>query len=178
MTTQTSTRLLWTGVLTVAVAAGFAATTSLAQGGGRGRMGMGGDTAMQADMQVFRELLNHREQITRTVTHRADGAESLTESADPSIAKLIQAHVSAMSARIDEKRPIHQRDPLFAEIFKHAGQIAMKVEPTTRGVRVIETSTDAYVAKLIRAHADVISLFLANGHAEVMKNHAVPVRDK
>ena len=166
MPTQTSTRLLWTGVLMVAVAAGFAATTSLAQGGGRGRMGMGGDTAMQADMQVFRELLNHREQITRTVTHRADGAESLTESADPSIAKLIQAHVSAMSARIDEKRPIHQRDPLFAEIFKHAGQIAMKVEPTTRGVRVI------------RAHADVISLFLANGHAEVMKNHAVPVRDK
>jgi len=27
---------------------------------------------------------------------------------------------------------------------------------------------------LLQAHADVVSAFLANGHAEMMKDHAVP----
>jgi hypothetical protein len=27
---------------------------------------------------------------------------------------------------------------------------------------------------LIQAHADVLDLFIKNGHAEVMKNHEVP----
>jgi hypothetical protein len=43
-------------------------------------------------------------------------------------------------------------------------------------VRVIETSQDAYVVKLLQAHAEVVSAFIANGHAEMMKNHAVPPR--
>jgi hypothetical protein len=68
------------------------------------------------------------------------------------------------------------RDPLFAAIFRNAGEISMKVERTEKGVRVIETSTDSYVAKLIQAHAEVVNLFVANGHAEVQKNHPVPRR--
>jgi hypothetical protein len=151
-----------------------------AQGGAmRGRMGgMGMDPAAQADMQVFHQLVDNRTKISRTVTARADGVESLTESNDPAIAKLIQTHVEAMSARVKEARPIHQRDPLFVEVFKPAGQIAMQIEPTPGGVRVIETSSDPYVVKLIQAHAEVVSLFLKNGREEMMKNHAVPEKGK
>jgi hypothetical protein len=43
-------------------------------------------------------------------------------------------------------------------------------------VRVIETSKDAYVVKLLQAHAEVVSAFLANGMSEMMKNHPVPPR--
>jgi len=43
---------------------------------------------------------------------------------------------------------------------------------------VSETSDDAYAAALIQAHADVVSLFIKNGHDEVRKNHAVPPRAK
>jgi hypothetical protein len=32
--------------------------------------------------------------------------------------------------------------------------------------------------KLVQAHAEVVSAFIANGRAEAMKNHAVPERDK
>jgi hypothetical protein len=43
-------------------------------------------------------------------------------------------------------------------------------------VRVVETSEDPYVVALIQAHARVVSAFIANGRAEMMKNHAVPLR--
>ena len=79
-----------------------------------------------------------------------------------------------MYKRVEDGNPIHMRDPLFAAIFSNAGKISMNVERTKKGVRVIETSTDPYVAGLIRAHADVVDLFVTNGHAEVQKNHAVP----
>jgi len=50
----------------------------------------------------------------------------------------------------------------------------MKVERTKKGVRVVETSADPHVAKLIQAHADVLNRFIANGFAEVRSNHAAP----
>ena len=47
-------------------------------------------------------------------------------------------------------------------------------EETVKGVRVTETSEDPYVAKLIKAHAKVVSGFVERGFAEAMKNHTVP----
>lgn len=38
----------------------------------------------------------------------------------------------------------------------------------------VEFREDAYVAKLIQAHAEAVNLFLKNGRAEMMKNHALP----
>lgn len=152
-----------------------------AQGGqGRGMMGGGmmNDPAHQADMQQFHFLLDNGPRINRVVTVRPDGVESVTESDDPTIAKTIQEHVSSMSARVKEARPIHQRDPLFQEVFKNADKIVMQYERTPKGVKVVETSTDPYVAKLIQAHAEVVTAFIANGRAEAMKNHAVPERGK
>jgi hypothetical protein len=81
-----------------------------------------------------------------------------------------------MYARVKEARPIHRRDPLFRAVFEHASQIAMRHDLTPKGVRVIETSTDPYVVKLIQAHAEVVNLFVKNGRAEMMKNHDVPAR--
>jgi len=78
---------------------------------------------------------------------------------------------------VNEARPIHQRDPLFREIFRNASRISAQYEPTPKGSRVVETSSDAYVVKLIQAHAEVVTAFIANGHAEMMKTHAVPSRE-
>jgi hypothetical protein len=52
----------------------------------------------------------------------------------------------------------------------------MEITDTEKGVRVVETSDDPYVASLIHSHADVVSQFIENGHEEVRKNHAVPPR--
>jgi hypothetical protein len=145
-------------------------------GGGMMRGGMMRDTGHQADMQLFHSLFANRERISRSVTLRPDGVESLTESADTEVARMIQTHVASMSARVREARPIHQRDPLFREIFRHTDKIVMQHEQTPNGVRVVETSTDPYVAKLIQAHADVVTGFIRNGRSELMKNHPVPDR--
>jgi hypothetical protein len=79
-----------------------------------------------------------------------------------------------MYERLEQGRPIHRRDPLFAALFDHAEAIEMSVEPTEGGLRVKETSDDAYVAALIKQHAKVVSAFLENGRDEVRRNHPVP----
>lgn len=140
---------------------------------GRGMHGMSGGE-QGADMQLFHQLFAHRAEIVRHVSVRPDGVETLTESTNPEVTRILQAHVDSMVARVKEARPIHRRDPLFREIFRNADKIHVQVERTEHGLRVVETSDDAYVAKLIQAHADVVNGFIANGRAEMMKNHPVP----
>jgi hypothetical protein len=156
------------------------AVAAAAQGGppGHGRMCCGGGmmhgAGQASDMAVFHALLDNRQKIERTVVKLANGIESVTESDDPEVARLIQTHVSAMYGRVKDARPIHLRDPLFREVFANADKIVMTHQMTPRGIKVIETSADAYTVTLIQAHADVLDLFIKNGHAEVMKNHEVP----
>ena len=140
----------------------------------KGRHGMMMDADHAQDMELFHYLLDNRDQIRRTVTELPDGVETLTESDDPDVAAKIREHVAAMYRRIEEDRPIHRRDPLFAEIFDHADAIDMMMEKTDFGLRVVETSSDPYVAELIKSHAHVVSQFLENGRMEMRKNHPLP----
>jgi hypothetical protein len=142
--------------------------------GRHGGHGMMNDADHRADMQDFMFLLGHRGDIRRTVKEIPGGVETLTESDVPEVASRIREHVAAMYRRLKERRPIHARDPLFAELFRRADKITLKTEKTPKGLRVTETSTDPYVTKLIRRHAQVVSAFLENGHPEMMKDHAVP----
>jgi hypothetical protein len=143
-------------------------------GGGRGMMM---DADHQSDMAMFHFLLDHKDAIERTVNELPNGVETVTESNEPEIADAIREHVASMYRRLDDGRPIHRRDPLFAEIFAHADAIEMTMEDTERGLRVRETSSDPYVAELIKSHARVVSAFIANGRPEMRKNHPVPERE-
>src|SRR6188508_3456852 len=127
-------------------------TPAFGQGGPGGR-GMMGDAAHAADMQLFHQLFDHRTEIERQVIAREDGIETVTESKNPEVTRLLQTHVAAMLARVKGGRPIHQRDPLFVELFKNADQIVVKHEPTAGGVRIVETSKDPYVVTLLHLHA-------------------------
>jgi DUF438 domain-containing protein len=128
-------------------------------------------------MALFHFLLDHRAEIRRTVKALPDGVETLTESDVPETAAKLREHVRSMYRRIEEGRPIHGRDPLFAEIFANADKIEMTMEETEHGLLVRETSSDPYVAKLIQSHAEVVNGFLENGHAEMRKNHPLPERE-
>jgi len=130
-----------------------------------------GDPARMSDMQVFHFLLENRADVRRTVTLLPNGIDTLTESDKPEIATKIKAHVSAMYARLKDGRPIHQRDPLFVELFEHADQIDANITYTDKGLRVIETSTDPAVAALLHKHAATVDGFIKNGMPEMMKNH-------
>ena len=132
------------------------------------------EQSFRDDHDDFFFLLEHRDSIRRNVKQLSDGIESLTESDDDEVAGVIQAHVAAMYNRLEQGNPVRMRDPLFREVFQHANKVNMQIERTAHGVRVIETSQDPYVAKLLQAHAQVVNLFLKNGFAEMPKNHALP----
>lgn len=168
-----------TAIGVLVVASLLIASVVMAQPGrGRGPMGRGpgGDPAFAADRELFHDLLQHRADIRREVKKTEQGVETLTESDKPEVAAAIQKHVASMEKRVQHKQPIHLRDPLFAEVFRHADKIKFVSEKTEKGMRVTETSDDAYVVKLIQAHADVVSLFLKNGFDEVRRNHDLPAK--
>ena len=165
-----------TGPARVLLIAVMAVTPAFGQGGRGGGGGMMQDDAHAADMQLFHQLFDHRTEITRQVVIRPDGVETVTESTNPEVARLLQTHVASMLARVKDARPIHRRDPLFAELFRYADRIEARQVSTARGVRVVETSQDPYVARLLQAHAEVVSAFIANGRSEMMKDHPLPRR--
>lgn len=132
------------------------------------------DPELQADLAVFRSLLQHRARITRRVKALPNGVQTVTESNDPEVADQIKQHVVAMHRRIKDGKPVHLRDPLFVELFANADKIDLRILETQKGVEVTETSTYPYVVKLIRAHSEVLSLFLQNGMSEIRKLHAIP----
>ena len=170
------TKRLYTAALAQGLLVALLAVTPAFGQGGPGGRGMMHDPGQGADMQLFHQLFEHRTEINRQVVAREDGIEIVTESKNPEVTRLLQTHVASMLARVKEGRSIHQRDPLFVELFRNADRIEARHEPTAGGVRVIETSKDAYVVKLLQAHAEVVSAFLANGRSEMMKNHPVPPR--
>jgi hypothetical protein len=144
--------------------------------GGRG-MGMGpgfghgGDASGPGgDMTGIHFLFAHRDEIRRTVVQIPGGVRTTTEADDPAVTAQLQEHVRAMYARLKDGRPINARDPLFAALFKNADKIDVKIEPTAHGLTVTETSKDANVTKLIRRHAEVVGLFIANGMHEMMQS--------
>jgi predicted methyltransferase/intracellular sulfur oxidation DsrE/DsrF family protein len=149
-------------------------------GGGRGPgagRGMGTDAAMRIDQDVFHYLLERHELIRREVKNLDNGVETITESDDEAVSSMIQEHVAAMHERVKTGRGLRFWDELFVAIFKDHDKIKMVVENTEHGVKVTETSEDAYTVKLIQAHAVVVSKFVKRGFDEAHENHAAPPVD-
>jgi hypothetical protein len=145
---------------------------------GRGQgMGPGGGHAMGpggphgADMMRIHSLFANRGQIRRTVTQIPGGVRATTESDDPPVAAQLREHVQSMYTRLKDKQPINAGDPLFAAIFENADKIHLEMEDTPKGITVTETSEDPAVVRLVRRHADVVTLFLKNGMPEMMRSH-------
>ncbi|MCM2373979.1 hypothetical protein [Aporhodopirellula aestuarii] len=148
-------------------------TTAKESGSGMGH-GRAGDSQHAKDHQDFFYLIEHRDDIRRTVKNLPNGVETLTESDVEDVASMIQMHVEAMYDRMENANPIRMRDPIFREVFANAKKIQLDIEHTDLGVRVKETSSDPYAVKLVQEHAKVVSLWIKNGYSELPKNHPAP----
>jgi hypothetical protein len=169
--TALATGLAIAGVLGVATAVfAHGAGGPPGRGGMCGnRMGPGGGGG--GDMMGIHALFSRRDQIRRTVTQIPGGVRATTESDDPAVVAQVREHVQSMYARLKEGRPINARDPLFAAIFENADKMHVQMENTPKGITVTETSADPKVVALVRRHAEVVSLFIANGMQEMMRSH-------
>lgn len=125
---------------------------------------------------VFRYLLKQHKSIKRDVVLIDRGVKTYTYSHDSRVAFYIKKHVHQMKGLVESGRRIRNWDPLFSAIFDHYQLIEMNVFVKDKGVEVVETSYDPFVAKLIQEHANVVSLFVRNGPAEAHRSHPVPVR--
>ncbi|MCA9018842.1 MAG: hypothetical protein KDA74_01765, partial [Planctomycetaceae bacterium] len=123
------TSILRNGMLVILIC--VVAGSALAQRGpggrghgrGKGGPGQGQGQGHDRDHADFRYLLANHQKIKREVQELPNGVQTLTESGDPQVAAKIREHVYWMKERIEKQQPIRMRDPLFAELFKHAGQI-------------------------------------------------------
>lgn len=130
---------------------------------------------MMADMQAIHLLLMNHKQIERRVENLQSGVKTWTTSDNPEIAAAIQKHVREMHERMKEKRPIRQMDPVFRELFDHAGEIEFQIEDIDNGVVVKETSRNPEVVKLIQQHANMaVSEFVENGMRRAMQPTPLP----
>jgi len=160
------------------LASGSAVIAEPQKGPPAGKGPAGKDPAFTADRDTFHFLLENHKEIKRTVKNLENGVETVTESEKPEVAKKIQEHVPAMYERLKSGNGVRYWDPLFAEAFKHGKKMKLVIENTKKGVKVIETSDDNDVVKVIQAHAEVVSKFVKNGFDEAHKEHPVPVDAK
>lgn len=124
---------------------------------------------------VFHYLLEQHNTILRNVEFIENGVKTYTYSSNPKVANHIKKHVVQMKGLVESGKRIRNWDPLFGAIFDNYELIEMKVIQKERGVEVIETSYDPYVAKLIQEHAKVVSLFVKYGFEEARRSHPVPL---
>lgn len=130
----------------------------------------------QPDMKTIHRLLADHKTIQRTVKNLPNGVEATTQSRDPKVAAWIQEHTAAMKVRLEKKQPIRMWDPLFAVLFEHADKVALRIVNTKTGVKIVETSADPYVVKLIQEHAKAVNGFVKDGTAGMHVNHPAPPR--
>lgn len=125
---------------------------------GPGQVGRG-----RTEMQNAHFLIINHDRLERSVEAIPNGVRTVTTTEDPELLEPLRQHVQEMSAVLEAGGHIRKWDPLFAEIFEHSEAIQIEIEEIDDGVRVIETSEDEEVVKLIRAHARKIDQFLARG---------------
>lgn len=134
------------------------------------------DAATMAQMGDIHTLFMNHDGITRTVTNLPDGVRTVTESADPRIAQLAKVHVTQMGQRVesgdDPGLPIES--PALRLIYRNHAKIHTTFEPTSTGIAVVQTSSDAETVAGLQQHASEVTDFVNNGmaamRAAMMKN--------
>lgn len=127
-------------------------------------------------MGAIRALVHdYRQDLVREIVDVDGGVATTTRSpGNPQAVRVLRQHVDEMKALLESGRRIRGWDPLFSEIFDHYAEIEMVIEPLEDGVRVVETSANPEVVKLIRAHARRVSDFMARGPQAVHEPSALP----
>jgi hypothetical protein len=144
--------------------------TPIAQSMMEGDM-MGGGM-MNGEMGIIHQLFVNHSQIHRTVTEIPDGIRSVTESDNPQIAALIQAHVPTMFQRIEtgQSMPMMGMSSTLPMMLRNADRYERKFDMTAKGLKVTETSNDPKMVAAIREHAHEVTRFVAKGMPAMMDN--------
>lgn len=134
-----------------------------------GMMGGTSDAASHGDMQTVMQLFEHHGAVKRHVVDIPGGFRAVTESDDPRITALLQAHVAAMYQRVKTGRRFTMMSPTLPVLFNNSIRYRRVLSLTPHGVLVAETSTDEKLTEVLRAHAGEVSGFVTDGMAAMMR---------
>jgi hypothetical protein len=147
-------------------------------GGGHGGGGYGGDGhGGEYPMATIQTLMQNRQDITREFFNRDTGVSTVTTGNTDEVTDWIYQHVEEMMALTKSGGTIRNWDPLFQKLFQHSNELHLDCDKDERGVVCNFTGDTECAIDLAQAHAQVISLFLANGPQEVQKDHGDDVPD-
>ena len=140
-------------------------SNGLRQGGpGMQRMMQGQDTTVQEEQELALMFANHQ-QIEREVILLPNGIDTLTESHSPELAAVLVGHVMGMIQRADEGRDpeVSIQSPTLDILFENRDTITTEIEITSRGIRVIQTSTDPATVEALQTHAGEVTDMVNRG---------------
>jgi hypothetical protein len=131
-------------------------------------MGSPGMMGNDPDMRTVMELFAKHNAIRRTVEELPNGIRTTTESDDPRVAALLQAHVASMYKRLDERRLFSMMSRTLPVLFRNASRYRREARYVPKGVIVTEVSTDPKLVQVIRAHAREVDDFVREGMSAMM----------
>lgn len=141
---------------------------------GRPSRGMMGNPGMGNDAQIIHQLFANHDKIHRTVKQLPNGIQSITESDDPQIAALIQAHVASMYRRVANNQPIPMIHmvPTLPTLLQNRDRYQRQLQNTLNGLTVTETATAPDLIATIQEHAREVSQFVNEGMPTMMRGRA------
>ena len=125
--------------------------------------------AMMGDMSTYMEMFNRHGEFRRAVEGIPGGVRTTTEAESPDLVAQLQAHVSAMYARLDQGDEMMCMSDSLPTLFRRAPDYRRQLTFTPKGVVAVESSGDPNLTQSIRAHAREVTGFVVDGMPAMMK---------
>ena len=136
--------------------------------------GLQGKDTTEKEVSDLKEIFRSHRGITRTVSNLTNGIVTITEAEDETLREAIVSHVSMMVTRLQNgKNPeVIIQSPTLDALFDVYGEIDTEIELTNTGVKIIQTSSNQDVVKLLQRHAAEVSDMAEKGMRAVHERMA------
>lgn len=121
--------------------------------------GLQGKDTTEQEVNDLKEIFRSHKGIRRDVSNISNGIITTTEAEDETLREAIVSHVTMMVTRLQEgKNPeVIIQSPTLDALFDVYEEIDTEIELTDIGVKVIQTSANPDVVKLLQTHAAEVS---------------------
>ena len=139
--------------------------------------GLQGKDTTEQEVNDLKEIFRSHKGIIRAVSNLESGIVTITEAENETLREAIVSHVTMMVTRLQEgKNPeVIIQSPTLNALFDVYEEIDTDIELTNMGIKVIQTSTNPEVIKLLQKHAAEVSDMSKRGmvavHERMMKKN-------
>jgi len=136
--------------------------------------GLQGKDTTPEEVSDLRTIFQQHPKIERTVSNLPNGITTFTGSVNTEVQDAIVSHVAMMVTRLAEGRnpEVIIQSPTLDALFDFHDEIETEIERTSDGVKVVQTSANPKVVRLLQAHAAEVSDMSLRGMVAVHERMA------